>query len=287
MIDETARDIRNMRTHSSSVVAAKAAEALGSLADREYQSIGDLKHTIEQNSRILRQANPSHAWLQSSQRSIVETVENLDARSVNEVAEELSHAVSKTITNIETATDQAGQNGLSLINNGDVLLTHDFSTTVLALAKQCATEGMEINIYVTEARPRYMGRRMARELSALSGTSVTLIVDSAAGHVMPRCDRVIVGMDCIVKDVLYNRIGTYPIATTAQRESVPVTVLGAAAKVIDHEFAFNNTPRDAVEVMREPTTAFEIENHPYDATPLSLIDTVVTEEEVVSVEATI
>ncbi len=71
---------------------------------------------------------------------------------------------------------------------------------------------------------------MTRHLSDRDGVDVTLIVDSAAGHFMPEVDRVLVGMDCIVDDTLYNRIGTYPIATAAADNDVPVTVVGAAAK---------------------------------------------------------
>ena len=277
MIDDTVRDIRNMRTHSSSDIAIQAALALGSLTEREFQSADELRQSVEQNSRILRQANPSHAWLQSSQRALVETVSQEETSSVTALSHTLEQAVGETIDNIETATDKAGLNGLDLIETGDVVLTHDFSTTVLALAEACNDEGIALDFIVTEARPRFMGRRMARKLSTLSNIDVTLIVDSAAGYILPRCDRVVVGMDCIVDTTLYNRVGTYPIATTAARESVPVTVLGANAKIVDHGFMFNNNPREAVEVMREPTTAFEIENPPYDATPMDLIESVVTE----------
>ena len=49
------------------------------------------------------------------------------------------------------------------------------------------------------------------------------------GHVVGECDRVVVGMDCIVDDTLYNRVGTFPIAATAAQVEVPVTVIGAGS----------------------------------------------------------
>jgi translation initiation factor eIF-2B subunit delta len=84
-------------------------------------------------------------------------------------------------------------------------------------------------------------------------------------------------MDCIVEGTLYNRIGTYPIAAVADREDVPVTVVGSSTKVID-EFRFENEFRPGSEVMREPVEGVEIENPAYDATPVELVDTLITDE---------
>jgi translation initiation factor eIF-2B subunit delta len=119
---------------------------------------------------------------------------------------------------------------------------------------------------------------MARRLSEFEAVDTTLIVDSAHGHYLPECDRVVVGMDCIVEDTLYNRIGTYPIATTAEDCGVPVTSLGSAAKLVDTGFAFENEYRAASEVMLEPAEGFDIDNPAYDETPTRLLDSVVTDE---------
>jgi translation initiation factor eIF-2B subunit delta len=84
-------------------------------------------------------------------------------------------------------------------------------------------------------------------------------------------------MDCIVDDTLYNRIGTLPLAATAQELGVPVVVVGSGAKVIEEGFAFQNQHRSASEVMLEPVEGIEIENPAYDATPVEYIDQLITE----------
>lgn len=278
MIDQTAREIREMRTHSSSTVAINAARALRELRDRDYQSVEDVLRSVERNSKVLRQANPSHASLQSTQRSIVEAVSSRELDSTDDALAALEAAIADTIEDIERAKDAAADAAMELIADGDVLLTHDFSTTVLAVAERVADRGDSLDVFTTEARPRFMGRRMARELSAVDGIDVTLIVDSAAGYALDSCDRVVVGMSCIVDDLLYNRVGTFPIAACAAQLDVPVSVVGASAKVIEDGFVFENDHREAVEVMREPTTAFGIANPAYDATPVDLIETIVTDE---------
>lgn len=90
-------------------------------------------------------------------------------------------------------------------------------------------------------------------------------------------DRVIVGMDCIVDGVLYNRIGTFPIAAVADEFDVPLHVVGSSAKVIEDGFVFENEFRPPSEVSLEPIDDVSIENPAYDATPADLVDTVITE----------
>jgi translation initiation factor eIF-2B subunit delta len=107
---------------------------------------------------------------------------------------------------------------------------------------------------------------------------VTLITDGAAGLYLAECDRVLFGMDCIVEDTLYNRVGTYPIAATAADRNVPATVAGASAKMIEGNFRFENDYRATSEVIREPPEGFAVENPAYDATPTRLLDSLVTDE---------
>jgi len=88
-------------------------------------------------------------------------------------------------------------------------------------------------------------------------------------------------MDCVVDDVCTNRVGTYPIAATANDQGVPVSVVGSAAKLIEGGFAFENEFRSTAEVMREPADNFTIDNPAYDATPMRLVDSVITDESLV------
>ncbi|MEF8784468.1 MAG: translation initiation factor eIF-2B [Haloarculaceae archaeon] len=278
MIDETAEEIADMQTHSSSVVAVKAARALRELTDQEFPTVEEYRRTLTRNSSALRRANPSHASLHNTQREIVETVEDADVDTV-EAAQQLTvDTIDAVVDRIETAKRRAAEAAAPLLAEAETLLVHDYSTTVLSAITRAIEDGATFSVYVTEARPRYLGRKMARRLSEFDAVDTTLIVDSAHGHYLPECDRVVVGMDCIVEDTLYNRIGTYPIATTAEDCGVPVTSLGSAAKLVDTGFAFENEYRAASEVMLEPAEGFDVDNPAYDATPTRLLDSVVTDE---------
>ena len=281
MIDETVEEIEQMQTHSSSVVAVKAAEALRELADAEFPTVEEFVRSLERNSSALRRANPSHASLHNAMREVVEAVTGADPESVAAEKDELVAAIDSVVERVEEGKRRAAENAVDIFEDGTTVLTHDYSSTVLEAIERAAHEGAHLEVYVTEARPRYLGRKTVRVLSGIDRIETHLIVDSAAGHFLPECDRVVTGMDCIVDDTLYNRIGTYPIAATAADVGTPMTVVGSGAKIIESGFAFENEIRSPSEVMREPAEGFAIENPAYDATPTRLLDSVVTDETVI------
>jgi len=95
MIDETVEEISEMQTHSSSVVAVKAAQALRDLTDREYPTVEDYLRSLDRNSSALRRANPSHASLHTTQHRIVNTVSDAEPDDV---------AAAKELTNWSPTT---------------------------------------------------------------------------------------------------------------------------------------------------------------------------------------
>jgi len=277
MIDETIEEIRRMQTHSSSVVAVKATTALGELLDRDYQNVEAYERDLERNAGALRRANPSHASLHKAMREVVDNVLGA-ADTVEDAKSRTREEIDRIVEEIETGKRRAADRAADTFEDGETFLTHDFSSTVLEAIETAAAEGNHLTGYVTEARPRYLGRKTARRLAEMDRVEPHLLVDSAAGYILDRCDRVLVGMDCIVDDTLYNRVGTFPLAAAADVVGVPVTVVGSESKIIEDDFVFENEERQPAEVIREPVEGVEIENPAYDATPMHLVDEVVTDQ---------
>lgn len=280
MIDETVEEIRQMQTHSSSVVAVKATRALGELLERDFTSLQAYERALEQNAGALRRANPSHASLHNATTDVVEAVVG-EADTIEEAKQLTDQAIDRVVESIHAGKREAAARAADTFQEGETILTHDFSSTVLDAISAAAGDGIQLEAYVTEARPRYLGRKTARQLAAIDGVDPHLIVDSAAGSFLPECDRVVVGMSCIVEETLYNRVGTFPIAATAAQVGVPVTVVGSAAKILEGEFAFEMEERPPSEVMLEPVEGIQIDNPAYDATPVDLVDQVVTDEGII------
>ena len=278
MIDETVEEIREMQTHSSSVVAIRAARALTDLLDREFATAEEYLRALERNGTALRRANPSHASLQNAIREVIAQVEADDPESVDEAKMLTETAIEDVVARVESGKRRAAETAAALLADGETILTHDYSSTVVETLEDAIDDGKTVDVYVTEARPRYIGRKTARTLAQLNGIDVTLIVDSACGHYLRECDRVLIGMSCIVEETLYNRVGTFPLAAVANELDVPVTVVGSEAKIVTEGFAFENDYRSGIEVLSEPTEGFDVGNPAYDATPVSLLDSVVTDE---------
>ena len=278
MIDETAAEIREMQTHSSSVVAVKAAEALRELLDRDFATVEEYVRSLERNSSALRRAQSSHASLYNTQREIVSRIEDGEFESVEAAKARTETVIDDVVEGVNAAKHGAAENAVEFLPDGATVLTHDYSSTVVEAIELAAGEGHHLDVYVTEARPRYLGRKTARRLGAIDRVDATLVVDGAAGHHLDDCDRVLLGMSAIVDDTLYNRVGTFPIAAAAAELAVPVSVVGASEKRIDEGFVFENEFRPSAEVMREPAEGFSVSNPAYDATPTHLLENVVTED---------
>ncbi|APX95839.1 translation initiation factor eIF-2B [Natronorubrum daqingense] len=278
MIDETVEEIQEMQTHSSSVVAVRATRALEELVDREFATVEEYVRSLERNGTVLRRANPSHASLQTAVREVVTAVEDADLDSVEAAKRHTREQIDAVVSRVEAAKRLAAENAADVLEDGATLLTHDYSSTVLEALEYATTAGKSFDVYITEARPRFIGRKTARRLAKMDNVDATLITDSAHGLSLEECDRVVVGMDCIVDETLYNRVGTFPIAATAAQLDVPVTVLGSASKIVEEGFVFENEYRAGSEVMPEPADGFAIENPNYDATPVELLESVVTDE---------
>jgi len=127
---------------------------------------------------------------------------------------------------------QMGENGASLIRNGDVILHHcntgALATvdhgTALGVVRTAHEQGKRVHVFVDETRPRLQGARLtAWELKQL-GISFTLIADNAAGHFMRtgQVDIVLVGADRVAANGdVANKIGTYKLAVVAQANGIP------------------------------------------------------------------
>ena len=278
MIDETVEEIQEMQTHSSSVVAVNATRALEELLEREFATVEEYVRALERNGSVLRRANHSHASLQNAVREVVDDVADADPDSVEDAKQLTQERIDAVVSRVESGKQLAAANAAEILEDGATLLTHDYSSTVLEALERAVEAGKTFEVYITEARPRYIGRKTARALADIDGVDATLITDSAHGVYLEECDRVVVGMDCIVEDTLYNRVGTFPIASTAARLDVPVTVLGSASKIVSEGFVFENDFRPGSEVMPEPAEGFAVENPKYDATPIELLESVVTDE---------
>ena len=188
--------------------------------------------------------------------------------------------------------------GLSLLKNGDGVLTHcnagplatsRYGTALgpLFLGKEI---GMEFRVFSDETRPLLQGARLTSYELQKAGIDVTLICDNMASIVMKNgwvqacfvgCDRIAANGDTA------NKIGTSGVAILAQYYGIPFYVLGPTSTIDLSCPDGEHIPielRDPGEIREkwyaEPMALEEVKcyNPAFDVTDHSLIAGIVTEK---------
>ena len=218
-------------------------------------------------------------------------------RSVPGILEDLK-TEAEAIRNEDIAVcRKIGEYGLSLIGDGDGILTHCNAGRLAAVRYGTATapiylgqeRGYHLRVFCDETRPLLQGARLtAFELSA-SGIDTTLICDNMSGMVMKNgwVDAVFVGCDRVAANGdTANKIGTSMAALAARQYGVPFYVC-APTSTIDMETLTGDDivieerkPEEVTEMWYEKPMApkgIKVYNPAFDVTDHSLITGIVTE----------
>jgi methylthioribose-1-phosphate isomerase len=254
-----------------------------------------LVEDVREAAGIIRAARPTAvnlSWgVDRAMRAIEEINESADADEIRAAALVAAEEIAGEDVSINKAL---GEVGASLLEDGDVVLTHcnagrlacvDWGTA-LGVVRSAVAEGKRISVYACETRPLFQGSRLtAWELSE-DKIPVTLICDSMAGMVMRqgKIDKVIVGADRITKDAVFNKVGTYTHAVLAKAHGIPFYVAAPISTfdLLHQEKEVKIEERDPDEIRRLGNRQLAplgvpIYNPAFDATPLDLVTAIITE----------
>ncbi len=169
---------------------------------------------------------------------------------------------------------------LPYVHSGSLLLTHSYSTTVLAALQRAHGAGKRFGVVCTESRPQREGLRMARAL-ARSGIAVEVIVDASAALFLHGFYTLLIGADALSSDGVVNKVGTFGMALAARSVGVPVYCLAGSEKLLPRGAPFTiieQLPDELVDA--EPNLqGFNLYS---DQTPLDLVTRFFTEDGVFS-----
>jgi len=173
-----------------------------------------------------------------------------------------------------------------LIADNDRIMTHSYSSTVVAVLKEAAAKHQNIEVTITRSGAGRSGERTARELESCR-MPLTFIDDTAVGLYITTMNKVLVGADRICADgKVINGIGTYPLALAAERARIPLYV---SCETLKFDPRTNSSQVDLEEKDTEEVVApgvlppvVKVKNLCFDITPLELVTGVVTERGVMS-----
>jgi len=189
------------------------------------------------------------------------------------------------------AVAQIARHGSELIAGGDRVLTHSYSSTVVAVLKEAFTRHGNIEVIATRSGPGRTGEQIIRELGNY-GIAATFIDDTAVGLYLPEVNEVMLGADRVCADgKVINGVGSYQVALASERAGIPCYVLCDMLKFdprirsddVDLE---EKEPSEVVEPGKLPA-GVRVKNPHFDVTPLELITGVVTEKGLLAAEAVV
>jgi len=176
--------------------------------------------------------------------------------------------------------------GQRLLGGFDVILTFDYSSTVMAILKCVAENGKSLKLIIPESRCLDGGRPIVNGATAM-GHSAVFVVDLAFPNLLRRADAVLFGAETMFANGdCWNTVGSYPIVSFAHRWGIPCYV---ASELLKIELAsFGGEPRpmrnhDFSKVLDYPNSfdhpdRVSIVGHDLDLVPASMICGYITDE---------
>ena len=255
----------------------------------------------KRQSAYLNSSRPTAVNLSWALKRMEKIVEESSEVPVGEIVEKLGRECVASHEEDLAMCRKISEYGLSLIKEGDGILTHcnagplatsRYGTALgpMFLGKE---KGMNFRVFADETRPLLQGARLTSYELQKAGIDVTLICDNMASIVMRNgwiqacfvgCDRIAANGD------FANKIGTSGVAILAKHYGIPVYTLGPSSTIdmncpdgehIEIELRDPNEIKE--KFYAEPMALKEVKcyNPAFDVTDHELLAGIVTEKGIV------
>jgi methylthioribose-1-phosphate isomerase len=297
--NEVADVIRRLVVRGAPAIGVSAAFGLALAAQQsKAKTLPELMRDLDSAFKVLQATRPTAVnlfWALQRVMGKGKRAKNLEeAKRVV-----LNEALKMAQEDIET-NRKIGAHGLKIFRDGDMVLTHcnagSLATvaygTALGVIRAARDSGKRLSVIATETRPVMQGSRLTAFELLHDGIDVSLITDTAVGHMMAigAVNHVIVGADRVLRTGhVFNKIGTYQVAILASKHNVPFYVAAPLST-----FDFESTPEDVIiedrsvdEVVkvgkrRIAPKGVRVFNPAFDMTPPELITGIITEKGVLN-----
>ena len=266
-----------------------ALAALQSKSNTKDELMSDLQHA----KKILNATRPTAinlSWGLNQIMNVANSVNSIDEIRLSVVSE------AKKMANQDIEINKAiGKHGSELFKNNDTVMTHcnagALATvaygTALGVIRATRDSGKSVKVIATETRPVQQGSRLTAFELKHDGFDVSLIPDTAVGYSMANglVNRVVVGADRILRTGhVFNKIGTYQVATMANQHNIPFYVAAPLST-----FDMTSNPEEVIIEMRKGSEVtgigdkktapdnIDVINPAFDMTPPELIAGIITE----------
>jgi len=280
-VAQTIKDIKDLKVQGARDVAKAGIICIKTTAEKSRAKnkrafVSDLQKVVDK----LVRARVTEPMLKNSLKIIMLKVHEHGFENIKQFTSRLCE---NYLIELRSLLNEIAEEGANQIMDGDVILTHCHSDSVLEALRLAKKQGRRFEVIVTETEPRGQGILTAKDLLK-SGIKVTFCVDSAVGHVMGSVDKVMMGCDAILPDgSIVNKIGTFPISIVAMQFARPVYILAETLKYTRKVEIEQRDPREIIDPKK--IKGAKIINPAFDVTPAEYVHVLVTERGLMSPEA--
>jgi methylthioribose-1-phosphate isomerase len=292
---EVADMIRKLVVRGAPAIGVTAAFGLALAAQQSNaKTLADLMKDLDGAFKVLQATRPTAVNLFWALERVMGKA--MHTKTVQEAKRDVLNEALKMAEEDIEANRKIGAHGLKLLKDGDIVLTHcnagSLATvaygTALGVIRAARESGKRLSVIATETRPVMQGSRLTAFELLHDGIDVSLITDTAVGHMMARgaINRVIVGADRVLHTGhVFNKIGTYQVAILANKHNVPFYVAAPLST-----FDFESNPEDVIiedrsvdEVVkigkkRIAPKGVRVFNPAFDMTPPEFITGIITQK---------
>ena len=300
--EECYRAIQTLQVRGAPAIGIFAAFAMYVIAQQwAGLPLEEFQERYRKTSEYLNAARPTAVNLSWAIARLQKIVDEHSEKSVEEVIHLLGEEADRIQQEDVEMCFQIASHGLSLLKEGDGILTH---CNAGPLATSCygtalgpmllgKERGIDFKVFSDETRPLLQGARLTSFELQRAGVDVTLICDNMASLVMKNgwvqacfvgCDRIAANGD------FANKIGTSGVAILAKHYGIPFYSLGPTSTIdmncpTGADIRIEQRDPDEIRTMwyKEPMALPEVKcyNPAFDVTDHSLLTAIVTDRGIV------
>jgi translation initiation factor 2B subunit (eIF-2B alpha/beta/delta family) len=188
----------------------------------------------------------------------------------------------EVLQHFSESQSQINKHVLKMIKPNDKIFTHCHSTNVVNSLIFAKKSWAKFEVYNTETRPLFQGRKTANELRK-AGIKVTMFVDSAAAIAIEKqnskdkihADKVFLGADALLVNGIINKIGSGMIAELASKHKIPVYIIADSWKFSKKKVPIET--RSLNEIWNNAPKNIKMQNPAFEFVPKKYISGIVTE----------
>jgi methylthioribose-1-phosphate isomerase len=292
--NDVAEAIRTLVVRGAPAIGVSGAFGMALAAlQSSSESVESLLSDLEKAKKILFETRPTAVNLSWGLEKIMEIAKQ--GKTVSEIRDIVIAKAKQMSEEDVNINKKMGKNGAELFQDNDTIMTHcnagALATveygTALGVIRATKESGKNIKVIATETRPVQQGSRLTAFELKHDGIDVSLIPDTAVGYTMANglVNGVVVGADRILQTGhVFNKIGTYQVATMAKQHNIPFYVAAPLST-----FDLKSNPEDVTIEQRDSSEVtgigdkktapdgIDVINPAFDITPPELISGIITE----------